>query len=449
MTDIPLYSLYQGEELQHIQSHIHKIKPSSQFIEAAWRVFQKSQSTSQCHSEKNLVLIALEEILFKEKSKEQDVFLDILEQWLQTTIYLGLNQSFCLFILTEMMHFAALYKRTDLFLYEFSPFGRVTWKAFLRHPFIHRCLHEDARLKLYGFSKQREQRGRFFIQTTSCMLATEDIQNAIEAKNLRFLKILVPSPTSPDLCYLAASNDAFDILIWLRSQQCAWDVRTASTAALNDHLNVLKWAMQQGCPWDQTIFSFAASRGDLETLIYLREQTKQDFGARLCSVAAAEEGHVHILEWLVEQGHTILDFELICGKASSFGHLDILKWVKKQGISIPSSTYRSATIHGHFEILQWLRREGVPFDELVCDLAAQNRHFEILKWARSEGAPWDSEVFASAVGSGDMSILTWLKDQGCPWDTNACSYAVKANQFEVLKWLREQGCPEREWLPLG
>merc|ERR1711934_1185224 len=76
-----------------------------------------------------------------------------------------------------------------------------------------------------------------------------------------------------DTCWMAAGEGHLDVLKWLRSEGCPWNVGACNSAAGEGHLECLKWLRSEGCPWD----------------------------ARACA-GAALDGHLDVLQWAIDNG---------------------------------------------------------------------------------------------------------------------------------------------------
>merc|ERR1711934_426529 len=50
--------------------------------------------------------------------------------------------------------------------------------------------------------------------------------------------------------YAAEGGGHSEVMKWLRSEGCPWDVSTCLKAAEGGHLDVLEWAIENGCPYE-------------------------------------------------------------------------------------------------------------------------------------------------------------------------------------------------------
>ena len=104
-----------------------------------------------------------------------------------------------------------------------------------------------------------------------------------------------------ETCALAAYGGHLHVLMWLRENNCPWDIeRTSQHAARGGRLEVLKYTRDNGYTWNERTCWFAAQGGQLELLEYLRD---------------------HDCPW----------DELTCKAASFGGHLELLKYARENG----------------------------------------------------------------------------------------------------------------------
>ena len=109
-----------------------------------------------------------------------------------------------------------------------------------------------------------------------------------------------------------------------------------------------------------------------------------------------------ILEWLlVQDPQCPLDEETISHFAAEGGNLEVLVWLKEQGLPITEGATETAAREGHLKELMWLRRQDppVPWSEWACRGAAAGGHLGVLRWLRSQQdpCPWDRGVCEAAV----------------------------------------------------
>lgn len=312
MTSIPLYELYQkdGQELDILKAHIHEVKPFS-------RIIEELSGTQLSDAEKQQVLQAMF------RTEATDGILDVIEQLLATASYLGLDSDFCVFLITEAMYFILQMNLEPMYVSRYENHTKkYSFKACPGFPFLHQCLQKDPLFQTKGHLRNK-QKGQFLVKTS---IHLDDISNAIEAGNLRFLQYLQPIRFTPELCQSAAWHGQLHILKWLREQGCPWSNAVTHASVSRGHLHVLKWASEQGCPWYERLYENAARTGNLDLLKCLRDQG---------------------CPWDI--------FDFTCDIASAYGYLGILKWAIQHGCPWDkiSVSYR-ASAHGHSHILDWL-----------------------------------------------------------------------------------------------
>ena len=228
-------------------------------------------------------------------------------------------------------------------------------------------------------------------------------------------------------CY-AAEGGQLDVVVWLKSEGCAWDNKMCVVAAQEGHLDLLKYARAHGCPCDEWICASAAKGGQLH------DDCQWPTPGQLLSLVAAGEGQFKVLKWLTEERLCILE-EQTFAYAASAGSMEMLRWLKDQECPWDSLACNGAA---SLEVLQWLRSNGCPWDGYTIEFSAARGQLEQLKWAHEQGgAPLCLDTFIEAAAGGHIEVLSWLRAQGCPWDETVCA---AAKEVEVIRWLHEHGC---------
>lgn len=398
---IPFYELHQNDEKETLvlQDHFRKAKPLAGLIESLCATEdsppiylaspnKREHGLTSCSPRQKMLQewLATRLTLSSKATGDSDLthLLDLTEQLLETAIYAGLNSTFCEFIITEIIYYAQR-KQLELYLYNVdyeAEFGPISWKEFPKHPFLHKCLHEDVEFKTDGKRDQSNvQNGKFFIRTFN---QYRDLRNAIQSGNLRFLNLLGPFDRR-SVVTLTAIYGQLHILQWLQSAgyKLPWSTDLCAITAMHGHFEMLKWLKLQGCPWS----------------------------------------------------------ERTCESAAKSGHLEILKWARAQGCPWNVRTCCMAAKNGRLEILKWSRENECPWDASTCFSAAENGFLNVLKWAREQGCPWDERTCRYAAYKGQLDVLRWAREQGCPWDKSTCDCAARNGHFEALQWLKAAGCP--------
>lgn len=160
-----------------------------------------------------------------------------------------------------------------------------------------------------------------------------------------------------DCTYNAALKGHFEILKWLRNQNCDWDYRVVIAAIDYGNLDYLKWIIQNGCPFDPlTITNHAALFGHLHILKWAREL---NYAWGYSSIEqAARHGYFHIVKWAFENGYAF-DLKILMYHTIENGHLDMLKWTYAtfQNITVPDVA-KMASFYKKWTMLHWLLENG-------------------------------------------------------------------------------------------
>lgn len=108
---------------------------------------------------------------------------------------------------------------------------------------------------------------------------------------------------------------------WLRAAGCPWNSHTTTNAAKNGFLALLKYAHTNGCP----VSAYSAAY-------------------------AAENGHIHILDYL---GSFIRFDPLVCKYAAKGGQLETLMWLRENGAPWTESVLSYGLKPSSAEIVQY------------------------------------------------------------------------------------------------
>jgi len=163
----------------------------------------------------------------------------------------------------------------------------------------------------------------------------------------------------PSHWYLALSSGRIDVIEWIASQypHISLSSQCCAHAAFHGKGDVLRWLRTQECPWDVST-----------------------------TIAAAEGGHVDLLQWLRSQGCPWNTW--VCARAALRGHLNALQWAKTHGCPWDAWTTICAAIGGHMDLLKWAHRQGCPSCHLVLMRAVDYGHWEMVKWLRTQVPPF-------------------------------------------------------------
>lgn len=133
----------------------------------------------------------------------------------------------------------------------------------------------------------------------------------------------------------AVREGKLEIMIFLHSQGCEWDVEISECAARNGHLDCLQYAHLNGCPWDKNVCIAAAENGHFDCLQY---------------------AHSNGCEWDVN----------VCTLAATYGHFDCLKYAHLNGCKWDESVSLAAVENETVDCFMYAISNGCPVDEVEC-----------------------------------------------------------------------------------
>ena len=170
------------------------------------------------------------------------------------------------------------------------------------------------------------------------------------------------------LCRSAAKHNNLAALMYLKSEDCAWDARTCAAAAHEGNFDLLAWAIEHHCRWDLRTVRLVATHDCFD-----------------------------VLQWVIEHG-TFIEAIFIHVAAASHGNLKMLQWaVTKFGIKRIEYfhwIFNAACAHDHFNIARWLavilpNHLHVPADMLPNNTSIMreivNGFFHIVNSAPTHG----------------------------------------------------------------
>ena len=170
------------------------------------------------------------------------------------------------------------------------------------------------------------------------------------------------------LCRSAAKHNNLAALMYLKSEDCAWDARTCAAAAHEGNFDLLAWAIEHHCRWDLRTVRLVATHDCFD-----------------------------VLQWVIEHG-TFIEAIFIHVAAASHGNLKMLQWaVTKFGIKRIEYfhwIFNAACAHDHFNIARWLavilpNHLHVPADMLPNNTSTMreivNGFFHIVNSALTNG----------------------------------------------------------------
>ncbi len=132
----------------------------------------------------------------------------------------------------------------------------------------------------------------------------------------------------PSLCQLAAREGRIDVLHWLQQHGQPLDEWTCRAAATSGQLETLQWARSQGAPISELTCFYTVLEGQLPMLQWLYEHTPPEYWNESEVNAAAFRGHLHILIWLCSLG--LPWSEQTCANAAASGSVETLAWLRLQ-----------------------------------------------------------------------------------------------------------------------
>ena len=192
------------------------------------------------------------------------------------------------------------------------------------------------------------------------------------------------------LVELAARGGYKDLLCWLKSRRCVFDVRTAYGAALGGQIEVLKYLKSEGVEFRQRTGGYAAKGGHIEVLKYLKSEG-MPLGSGICCWAAGA-GHIEVLKYLRSERAPFC--EDAANAAAAGGRIDVLKYLKSVGEIFVANTCNCAAEGGHVDVLRYLKSEGFSFDEETIQCAIWGGSIEVVKYLTS-----------NAMLGGQVSLL--------------------------------------------
>ena len=197
-----------------------------------------------------------------------------------------------------------------------------------------------------------------------------------------------------------------------------WCKNTCESAAKNGHFELLKWVRSKGCSWDiqtsATAFKYGLETGKFEMFDWVFEHgCEMDFQS-MC-IGCAIYGNLEKLQWAIIDMKCEFYSPVICAHAAKKGHLHILQWMHSRGYNMDSWVFAEAALSGHLHVIEWAYRNEYPWNARVCSLAAKGGHLEILKWLRARNCPWDNRTFMNATQQNfNSDMIKWLLENECP-----------------------------------
>ena len=207
------------------------------------------------------------------------------------------------------------------------------------------------------------------------------ILNAIETKDLEFLRILAPTVhpfinTSEYLECAVGIEDNIPVIEYLVSLNCpVHQLKVLNSAVEKKAFNNLKFFHENmEFPIDDNYRVF-----NIEMMEYLKSHSCpiRPFDS---SKSAARHGALNNLKWLLKNGFLIVN-EKISRAAMKSGSLEVLKWLKENKCPIYSDPRDVIFENCLIKTMEWLIEQKVRIiDTLVVMGAAEHGSFDKMKW---------------------------------------------------------------------
>lgn len=181
----------------------------------------------------------------------------------------------------------------------------------------------------------------------------------------------------------------------------------AMTAAKNGNVKLLKWAILNNVSLKEEdmggndILCLAVKSGDLNTVKYIIEQTKQS-GEKIfeCVCREVEYADQNIILYLVDQMKDlkyIPDDESILDEAVLAGRMELVKTlVEKKGMEPNGRTLENAVLSRNLKLTEYILDQGVDVDKIE---------------SYSDGSKSNSALTA-AIQNGDFDMVEFLVKRG-------------------------------------
>lgn len=159
-----------------------------------------------------------------------------------------------------------------------------------------------------------------------------------------------------------------------------------------------------------SMMKMAAEKGDLETLIWLRDEKQQRWTGETL-VRAIRFGDLEFVKTLLSMGCLKADGWAVC-EAAKRGHLDIIKflhsdWSRK--LAVEACVF--AALGGHLETLQWLISNGYKWPKArIGSYAAAGGNLEMYRWVVENTVHYSYESdLETAKRHGNTAIVEYIE----------------------------------------
>jgi hypothetical protein len=146
-----------------------------------------------------------------------------------------------------------------------------------------------------------------------------------------------------EVTFEEAATRSLAICKYLHAEQCPWDEGACESAAASNQLDVLKWLHESGCEWDEnSMLTTAAHAGNIDMLIYLRDQGAEPIDSRHRTEmlnAAGANGRLAAAKWLKQdpwcKWPAVLQYAYYEDAEPQQWHGAALDWARAEGCTSP------------------------------------------------------------------------------------------------------------------
>jgi len=226
-------------------------------------------------------------------------------------------------------------------------------------------------------------------------------------------------PLGPSIMIKAARGGHLGVLRWgARLGYAVWP-SVSTVAAGEGHLEVVKWAHTRRCGASTETIDAALSQGHLQVLEWLGENS---YPMPLCLSHEATR-HPRAVEWAIKSGIGV-DASTYAAAARR-GQLESLVVLRDAGCAINGrGVIQEAARGGHARVIEWALANGGELTPHACTLAARGGHLEALMSLRAAGCEWNHWVMIDAAATGQLKVLRWAASHGCDWSVDQASAAM-------------------------
>jgi hypothetical protein len=209
-----------------------------------------------------------------------------------------------------------------------------------------------------------------------------------DVSKLQYLHTQQKCDIPPDICQQASRSGSIGMVKYLVELhgRAAYDVNTLRAAAEAGHVNVVQYLRSQNCQWDLTVSEAAAAAGHRDVLLWLKQ--KGFCWTESVSNAALRTDNLDLLKWLIDEGCPWTNQSLISGALYS-SNLGMLKYAHELGAALDANTMQKAARQSSLEVVQYLHEVGCLWNTQTCGSAAFRKDPTVFKWLYTQGCPCD------------------------------------------------------------